>query len=213
MRRVNAKFVPRLLTDDQKENRVEISQELLANANDNKNFLKNIITGDETWVYGYDVETKMQSSLCLGKGSPRPTKSTDDSVKGQGVVGCVLRSERHCPSWICTTWSDGKQTVVPGSFRAFEGCCTQKEASIVGEPHLDVAPRQCTGSRVAPHPQLSGKTSDIRCAPLTHFERTSFPHHREDSGKCDKKTARHHRKCVPGSIPTMEETLGTVYRQ
>jgi hypothetical protein len=34
-----------------------------------------------------------------------------------------------------------------------------------------------------------------------------------DSGKCDKRTARHHRKCVPASISTMEETLGTVYRQ
>jgi len=63
MCRVSAKFVPRLLTDDQKENRVEISQELLANANGNENFFKNIITGDEMWVYGYDVETKMQSSL------------------------------------------------------------------------------------------------------------------------------------------------------
>jgi len=61
MRRVSAKFVPRLLTDDQKENRVEISQELLANANGNKNFVKNIIT-DETWVCGYDVKTKMQLS-------------------------------------------------------------------------------------------------------------------------------------------------------
>jgi len=59
MRRVSAKFVPRLLTDDQKENRAEISQELLANTNGNENYLKNIITGDETWVYGYDVETKM----------------------------------------------------------------------------------------------------------------------------------------------------------
>jgi len=62
MNHVSAKFVPHLLTDDQKENRVEISQELLVNANGNENFLKNIITGDETWVYGYDVETKMQSS-------------------------------------------------------------------------------------------------------------------------------------------------------
>jgi len=34
-----------------------------------------------------------------------------------------------------------------------------------------------------------------------------------DSGKCDKSTARHHRKCVPGSISTIEEKLGTVYRQ
>jgi len=49
MRRVSAKFVRRLLTDDHKQNRVEISQELLANAN-GSNFLKNIITGDETWV-------------------------------------------------------------------------------------------------------------------------------------------------------------------
>ena len=72
MRRVSAKFVPRFLTDNQKENRVEISQELLAIANGNVNFLKKIITGDETWVYGYDVETKTQSSQWMGKGSPRP---------------------------------------------------------------------------------------------------------------------------------------------
>ena len=75
MCRVSAKFVPRLLTDDQKENRVEISQELLANANGNENFLKNIITGDETWVYECDVETKMQSSRWIGKGFPRPKKA------------------------------------------------------------------------------------------------------------------------------------------
>jgi len=62
MRRVSAKFVPRLLTDDRKEKHVEISQELLAHVNGNENFLKNIITGDETWVYGYDVETKRKTS-------------------------------------------------------------------------------------------------------------------------------------------------------
>jgi len=68
---VSVKFVPRLLTDDQKENRVAISQELLANAKGNENFLKNITTGDETWVYGYDAETKMKSSQWMGKGSPQ----------------------------------------------------------------------------------------------------------------------------------------------
>jgi hypothetical protein len=86
---VSAKFVLCLSTDNQKENRVEVSQELLAIANGNENFLKNIITGHETWVYGYDVETKMQSSQWMGKGSPRPN-STDESVKDQGDVGCVF---------------------------------------------------------------------------------------------------------------------------
>ena len=39
----------------------------------------------------------------------------------------------------------------------------------MGKPDLDVVPRLCTGSRVAPHAQLSDKTSDIRCAPSTLF--------------------------------------------
>ena len=75
MRRVAAKFVPRLLTQEQKDNRVAICQELLDRANDDGNFMESIITGDETWVYGYDVETKSQSSQWKGKGSPRPKKA------------------------------------------------------------------------------------------------------------------------------------------
>jgi len=71
MHRIAAKFVPRLLMDDQKQNRVDVSQELLDRANDD-NFLKNIITGDETWAYGYDVETKVQSSQWVSKTSLQP---------------------------------------------------------------------------------------------------------------------------------------------
>jgi len=39
--------VPRLLTDNQKEKRVEISHELLGNSSGNENFLKNVVTGDK----------------------------------------------------------------------------------------------------------------------------------------------------------------------
>jgi len=90
MRRVSAKFVPRLLTDDQKENHVEISQELLANANGNENFLKKITTGDETWVYGYDVETKMQSSQWMEKGSLPPKKARMSRSKIKVMLLCFL---------------------------------------------------------------------------------------------------------------------------
>jgi hypothetical protein len=55
MRRVSAKFLPRLLTDDQNENRVEISHKLLATAHGIGHVLNNIITGTETWVYGYHI--------------------------------------------------------------------------------------------------------------------------------------------------------------
>ncbi|KAL4100983.1 hypothetical protein QTP88_021004 [Uroleucon formosanum] len=74
MKRVAAKFVPRLLTLEQKENRLTICQDLKNRCAD-VNLIKNIITGDETWVYGYDPETKFQSSQWKTKFSPRPKKA------------------------------------------------------------------------------------------------------------------------------------------
>jgi hypothetical protein len=70
MHRVNAKFVSRLLAEHQKGNCIEISQELLANANGSEHILKSIVIGDEVWVYENDVQTKMQSLQWIGNGSP-----------------------------------------------------------------------------------------------------------------------------------------------
>jgi len=36
--------------------------------------LSRVITGDESWVYGYDTETKQQSSQWKSPTSPRPKK-------------------------------------------------------------------------------------------------------------------------------------------
>ena len=62
MHHVAAKSVSRLLSEDQKHNPVDVRKELVDHANVDENFLKNMVTGDETWVYGYDIETKVQSS-------------------------------------------------------------------------------------------------------------------------------------------------------
>lgn len=75
MRRVAAKFVPKLLSGEQKENRKQIATDLLECSESDDFFLKSIITGDETWVYGYDPETKAQSSQWKTPDSPRPKKA------------------------------------------------------------------------------------------------------------------------------------------
>ena len=56
MHRVAAKFVPRVMTDDRKANRVRVCQELLDRSDEDENFLSRItnITGDESWVYCYE---------------------------------------------------------------------------------------------------------------------------------------------------------------
>ena len=62
MRRVAAKFVPQILTAEQKEWHLSVATNMLQEAESDENFMGQIITGDETWVYGYDPETKRQSS-------------------------------------------------------------------------------------------------------------------------------------------------------
>jgi hypothetical protein len=62
MGRISVRFLPRLLSDDQKALRVSACRELKQQTRDNPNFISNIITGDETRLYGYDLETKQQSS-------------------------------------------------------------------------------------------------------------------------------------------------------
>jgi histone-lysine N-methyltransferase SETMAR len=53
---VSAKFVPHLLTDDQKRTVLKSVMNCFPlQTGMNENFLKNIIKGDDTWVYGYDV--------------------------------------------------------------------------------------------------------------------------------------------------------------
>ncbi|UYV62215.1 hypothetical protein LAZ67_1008243 [Cordylochernes scorpioides] len=75
MRRVAAKFVPKLLNCDQKQHRMNIANEMLDSVRDDPNLLQRVITGDEAWVYGYDVETKAQSSQWKLQHEPRPKKA------------------------------------------------------------------------------------------------------------------------------------------
>ena len=81
IKRVCVKFVWRLLTDDQREQRQTIGDDLLERSCEDVQFFKNIVTGDVPWVYGYDRETKQQSSHWKGHSSPRPKKWRDSPCR------------------------------------------------------------------------------------------------------------------------------------
>ena len=74
MHRVAAKFVPRILTADQKQQCVNVCTELRQLTSNDETFLSRVIAGD-SWVYGYDPETKRQSSQWESLTSPRPKKA------------------------------------------------------------------------------------------------------------------------------------------
>jgi len=90
MRKVCAKMVPKLLSDEQKECRKELCLDLLQCIENELDLLNLIITCDETWVFTYDPETKRQSMQWKSTSSPRPKKSTHESFEVQGHVDCFL---------------------------------------------------------------------------------------------------------------------------
>ena len=62
MKRVAAKFIPHLLSEDQRVGRLDVCREMKDQLKTDLDFLSKIITGDESRCYGYDPETKQQSS-------------------------------------------------------------------------------------------------------------------------------------------------------
>lgn len=75
MKKVSARWVPRMLSDAQKQTRLRISQSCLdLLQQDPDRFLARFITMDETWLHHYDPETKKQSMTWKRPTSPTPKK-------------------------------------------------------------------------------------------------------------------------------------------
>ena len=53
-----AKIVSKLLNFERIQGRTDIAREMLTTFNDDLDLLKKVITGNELWVYDYDIETK-----------------------------------------------------------------------------------------------------------------------------------------------------------
>lgn len=87
MKKLCARWVPRLLTDLHKENRVTTSKQCLALINSNPNFFSQLITMDETWLHHYTPETKQQSMQWTEKGGSAPKKA-----KAMPSAGKVMAS-------------------------------------------------------------------------------------------------------------------------
>ena len=74
MRKICAKFVPKVLKEDQKERRCHDSREMVELINSAPAVLDALVTCDESWIYCYDPETMRQSSQRKHAGSPKPKK-------------------------------------------------------------------------------------------------------------------------------------------
>ena len=74
MRKVCSRWVPHLLSDDQKRRRVECASTILSEFGpEGLKRITDIVTGDEKWFYYFQVPHKRQNMVWLGDEDARPT--------------------------------------------------------------------------------------------------------------------------------------------
>ncbi|CAH2090362.1 unnamed protein product [Euphydryas editha] len=90
MTKVSARWVLRMLTSPQKQQRVECSRAFLDLCNEDKDgVLSRIVTGDETWVHHYEPESK-QDSMQWHKKSTAPPKKFKVSQSAGKLMATVF---------------------------------------------------------------------------------------------------------------------------
>ena len=87
----SARWVPKLLSDEQKQKRIECSQAFVSRyMREGTTFLDKIVTMDESAVAYHTPETKNQSKQWVKKGSPRPIKCKSQASRTKQMVLLLL---------------------------------------------------------------------------------------------------------------------------
>ena len=86
MTRVVARLVPKLLSEQQKLARSQVCSTLIKAWQHEKDYLKRIVTGDESWFHFYEPESKFQSSKWKRKDKVPPIKAKSVPSAGKRMV-------------------------------------------------------------------------------------------------------------------------------
>ena len=106
--KLSVQWVPKVLCPNQLNLKSESSTMILLKIEaDEGHFFDRIITGDETWVYQYDSETKQQSKQWLPHGSSGPIKFKSESSVKKVMATVFWDSE----AVVLVDFLEGKKTV------------------------------------------------------------------------------------------------------
>ncbi|MEE4247654.1 MAG: transposase [Kangiellaceae bacterium] len=93
VRKLCARWIPHVLTGPQKQARIDFCRLLIdqfETASPQRR--SEVITGDETWLYHYDVETKRSSAEWVPEGGQRPLKARRSRSQGKRTFAIFFDS-------------------------------------------------------------------------------------------------------------------------
>lgn len=95
LRKIAARFFPKLLSDEQRAKRLEVCQTNLERLRNEPTLLRNVVTGDESWVYCFQPNTKHKAQAWVSAAQERPVQALRSrSVKK--VMLCAFFDDLSC---------------------------------------------------------------------------------------------------------------------
>lgn len=96
VRKLCSRWISHNLTEAQKQTRVKWCKEMLKKFNRGRsNLVYKIVTGDETWIYSYEPESKQQSTVWVFQSEPKPTKIVRSHSAAKQMIACFFGSTRY----------------------------------------------------------------------------------------------------------------------
>lgn len=176
MKKLSARWVPRLLTADQKRNRVTTSEECLAMFNHSPSeFWRRYVTVDETWVHHYTPETKQQSKQWTSAGERAPKKAKTVCSAGKVMATIFWDSQ----GIILIDFMEKGKTITGAYYAALLG--KFHEVLMMKRPHL------AKKKVIFHHDNAPAHTSAIATSKLVELRYQLLPHppYSPDLAPCD----------------------------
>lgn len=96
VKKICSRWIPHNLTKAQKDARVNWCKEMLKKYNRGASkAVYNIYTGDESWIYAYEPETKQQSTVWVFQDEPNPTKVIRARSTSKQMIACFFGITGH----------------------------------------------------------------------------------------------------------------------
>lgn len=96
VRKRYARWVPHSLNPEQKQARVDWCNSMLTNFEQGRSRrVWDIVTGDETWLYQYDPESKQQSAVWVFPDEDPPVKFLRSKSVGKQMIACFFSKSGH----------------------------------------------------------------------------------------------------------------------
>ena len=95
-----ARWVPHNLSEEQKRGRVGWCTSMLRKSDGARSsHVWDIVTGDETWVYQYDPETKQQSAVWVFPDENPPVKFKRNRSPSKQMIACFFAKFGQLPPY------------------------------------------------------------------------------------------------------------------